>query len=79
MFRQMDDNIVKIMITTVHNEDENKYVERPQKKPRINETNNTYIKIVQGKDHTKTIAISQIIDNYNHWVIGTDLTDKICC
>ena len=27
-------------------------------------------------NHTKTIAISQIIDDYNYWMLETDLVDQ---
>ena len=61
------------MVPNVHMGTENEAV----MKPRINEFNRKHICLVWGDDHVVTVKIPQLINNYNHWMLGVDLVDQI--
>ena len=75
IFIWVDNSIVK-MVSTVYNGDEDDHIEQLSKKPCSNKVKKKCVKEYWEEDHTKTIAIPQIIDNYNHWMIGTDVADQ---
>ena len=76
MFRWVDNNIVK-MIFNVHLGTKNESVIKPRKKARINEFNRKNIRLVWGDEHVVGVKISQIINNYNHWMLGVHLIDQL--
>ena len=49
----------------------------PRKKPRLNEFNRKHIRLVWGTDNVVTVKIPQIINDYNHWMLGVDLVDQL--
>ena len=76
MFCWIDNNIVK-MVSNVHMGSKDKAVICPRKKPRLNEFNCKHIRLVWGTDHVVTVKIPQIINDYNHWMLGVDLVDQL--
>ena len=62
-------------------------VSRARKKSRINEFNRKNIRLVWGDEHTATVKIPSIVNDYNHMMLGVDVVDqliayyrpKICC
>ena len=76
MFQWIDNNIVK-MVSNVHMGSKDEAVIRPRKKPRLNEFNRKHIRLVWGTDHVVTVKIPQIINDYNHWMLGVDLVDQL--
>ena len=48
----------------------------PRMKPR-NEFNRRHMHIVWGTEHVPTVKIPQLVDNYNHWMLGVDLVDQL--
>ena len=75
MFRWVDNNIVK-MVFNVHMGAKDESVMKPRKKSRINDSNRKHVPLVCGDDHVVTTKIPQIINNYNHWMLGVDLVDQ---
>ena len=87
MFQWIDNNVVK-MVSNVHlGTSIDEAVSRARKKPRINEFNRRNIWLVWGDEYTATVKIPQIMNDYNHWMLGVDVVDqliayyrpKICC
>lgn len=62
-------------VNTVEEEEEEDYVEHQRKKPQSDEVNEKDVELVWGGYHTNTIVLLQIRDNYNHWMLETDLVD----
>ena len=60
----------------MHNGDEHNHVTCQRKKPRGSKVNAKHVKSVWGDKHTKGISLQKLIDNYNHWMLGTDLVDQ---
>ena len=63
------------MVLTIHTDQEE--LECSQKRPRINNTNKGHVQLVWGENHTVNIKIPLLIDDYNHWILGVDLTNQI--
>ena len=86
MFLSVDNSIVK-MVSNVHMGAKDETVMKPRKKPRINEFNRKHIRLIWGDVHVVTVKISQIINSYNHWILGVDVVHqpiayyqpKVCC
>ena len=76
MFCWIDNNIVK-MVSNVHMGTKDEAVIRPQKKSTINEFNRKHIHLVWGTDHVVTVKMPQIINDYNHWMLGVDPVDQL--
>ena len=55
----------------------NEAVMKPRKKPRINESNRTHIHLVWEDEPVVAIKIPYIINNYNYWMLGVDLVDRL--
>ena len=72
--RWVDNNVVT-MVTNVHEGTES--VKRLRRKPRCTATNRRHLEQVWGDVYTKEIAIPQIIDDYNHWMLGVDKADQL--
>ena len=62
------------MVSAVH-EENNNLIQQERKKTQSNKVNKKCVKEYWKEDNIKTIAISQIITYYNHWMVGTDLAD----
>ena len=65
------------MVSNVHMGSKDEAVIRPRKKPRLNEFSRKHIRLVWGTDHVVTVKIPQIINDYNHWMLGVDLVDQL--
>ena len=63
------------MVSTIHTGYET--VTNKRRKPRITETNRNNLPIVYGNEHTITIDIPKVIDDYNHWMGGVDVADQL--
>lgn len=74
IMRWVDNNVVT-MVTNIHTGEETTETER--KRPRATSTNRTAIRDVWGKDAVKKITIPKVIDDYNHWMNGVDLSDQL--
>ena len=61
------DNGPVYALSTVHAiEEDDDYVERVQKRPRMHQHNKTTIEKVFGKDPTKKLKIPKLIDDHNY-------------
>ena len=52
-------------------------IKRNRKHPRMTMNNKNYTREVWSEDGAKEIYIPLIIDDYNHWMGGVDLSDNI--
>ena len=68
------DNGMVLCCSTVHRV--NKVIPRLRKKPRPTATNTSHLKEVWGDDGYTTIKIPTLIDDYNHWMGGVDMSDQ---
>ena len=71
--RWMDNNFV-FCVSTVHRP--GKMIKRVRRKPRITNNNRAHVEEIWGKDGKKEIFIPVLIDDYNHWMGGVDLSDQ---
>ena len=76
IFRWIDNNIVK-MVSNVHTGGPTEQVLRNRRKPRLNEFNKKHVKLIWGDQHRKQLEIPQIINDYNHWMLGVDVVDQL--
>ena len=77
IFRWIDNNIVK-MVSNVHTgTSSDKNVLRNRRKPRVNEFNRKHVQLIWGNDHRKELTIPQIVNDYNHWMLGVDMVDQL--
>ena len=75
------------MVSNVHMGTKDESIMKQRKKPEINEFNRTHIRLVYGNENIVVIKTPQIINDYDHWMLGVDLVDqliayyrpKICC
>ena len=76
-FRWIDNNIVK-MVSNIHTGDStDEQVLRNRRKPRLNEFNKKHVRLIWGDEHRKQLEIPQIINDYNHWMLGVDVVDQL--
>ena len=68
------DNGMVFCISTVH-QIGNK-VKRLRKKPRVTNKNKDHVSEIWGEKGAVEVNIPILIDNYNHWMGGVDLTDQ---
>ena len=52
-------------------------IERLRKKPRQTTTNKNHLEAVWGNDGCTNIFIPTLVDDYNHWMGGVDMTDQL--
>ena len=71
--RWMDNGLV-FCVSTIHKP--GKVVRRTRKKPRQTVKNQNHVRKIWGNEAKKKIYIPQLIDDYNHWMGGVDLTDQ---
>ena len=71
--RWMDNGMV-FVVSTVHKP--GKIVKRLRKKPRITPNNKKHVQKIWGDKGAVPIFIPRLIDNYNFWMNGVDLTDQ---
>ena len=76
IFRWIDNNIVK-MVSNIHTGDSTEQVLRNRRKPRLNEFNKKHVRLIWGDEHRKQLEIPQIINDYNHWMLGVDVVDQL--
>ena len=76
IFRWIDNNIVK-MVSNIHTGDSTEQVLRNRRKPRLNEFNKKHVRLIWGDEHRKELEIPQIINDYNHWMLGVDVVDQL--
>ena len=50
---------------------------KPRKKLRINKFNRKYICLVWGDNLAVTVKIPQLINDYNHRMLGVNLVDQL--
>ena len=72
MFCWVNDNIVKIVFNVHMGAKDESFMT-----PRIIEYNRKHISLVLGDYHVITVKIPQIINNYNHWMLGVNLVDQL--
>jgi len=77
IFRWIDNNIVKLVSNVHTGTSSDKNVLRNRRKPRVNEFNYKHIRLIWGNDHRKEITIPQIVNDYNHWMLGVDMVDQL--
>ena len=68
------DNGMVFCVSTVHRIG-NK-VKRLRKKPRVTNKNKHHVSVIWGEKGVVEVFIPILIDNYNHWMGGVDLTDQ---
>ena len=71
--RWMDNGLV-FCVSTLHKV--GKTVLRNRRRPRITDKNKNHVREVWGDEGSKPIFIPQLIDDYNHWMGGVDLSDQ---
>ena len=71
--RWMDNGLV-FCVSTIHKI--GSIVKACRKRPRITNKNNNHVKKVWGDHPKKDIYIPKLIDDYNHWMGGVDLSDQ---
>ena len=71
--RWMDNGLV-FCVSTIHKVGGT--VKTCRKRPHIMCKNSNHVKKVWGDDSKKDIYIPKLIDNYNHWMGGVDLSDQ---
>ena len=71
--RWMDNGMV-FCTSTIHRP--GKSVERCRRKPRKTKKNEKHVDKIWGKEGRKNIKIPTLIDDYNHWMGGVDLSDQ---
>ena len=76
IFCWIDNNIVK-MVSNIHTGDSIEQVLRNRRKPRLNEFNKKHVRLIWGDEHRRELEIPQIINNYNHWMLGVDVVDQL--
>ncbi len=72
--RWMDNGLV-LVVSTVHKI--KKIVKRMRKKPRKTPKNKNHVDKIWGDKGAVFIFIPTMIDDYNHWMGGVDLTDQM--
>ena len=50
---------------------------RNRRKPRLNEFNKKHVKLIWGDQQRKQFEIPQIINDYNHWMLGANVVDQL--
>lgn len=73
VYRWIDSNVVH-MISTIH--DRTDTVPKERRKPRTTLTNKNHVESVWKDRSSVKITIPQVIDDYNHWMLGVDLADQ---
>lgn len=68
------DNGLVFCVSTIHHIGD--IVKRTRKRPRETKNNKKHVKEVWGDDGKKDIYIPCLIDDYNHWMGGVDLSDQ---
>ena len=76
IFCLIDNNIVK-MVSNVLTGASTEQVLRNRRKPRLNKFNKKHIKLIWGDQHRKKVQISQIINDYNCWILGVDVVNQL--
>jgi hypothetical protein len=77
IFRWIDNNIVK-MVSNIHTGGStDEQVLKNRRKPRLNEFNKQHVRLIWGDQHRKQLKIPQIINDYNHWMLGVDVVDQL--
>ena len=71
--RWMDNGMVSV-VSTVHNVDS--FIERTRRKPRKTLKNKDHVDTIWGKNGKANVKIPTLIDDYNHWMGGVDLSDQ---
>lgn len=74
--RWVNNSVVK-MVSTVHTGLEGEDIEANRRRPRLNPTNKNNFENVWGKEHRRKINIPLVINNYNHWMNGVDVSDQL--
>ncbi len=69
------DNGMVLCCSTIHRV--GKTIERLRKKPRLTTTNSSHVKQVWGDKGCTNIKIPTLIDDYNHWMGGVDMSDQL--
>lgn len=69
------DNSCVLMVSTVHSPHEK--ILRPRKKPRQTATNKSHLDLVWNNGPIRNIHIPRIINDYNHFMGGVDLSDQL--
>lgn len=69
------DNNQVFLVSTVHTA--NQSIERPRKRPRQTNTNRHHLSAVWNNGPVRNINIPRLVDDYNHWMCGTDLGDQL--
>ena len=69
------DNGMVLCCSTVHRVGNT--IERLRRKPRLTTTNSSHVKQVWGDNGTTKIKIPTLIDDYNHWMGGVDMSDQL--
>ena len=71
--RWMDNGMVSV-VSTVHNVDA--FIERTRRKPRKTLKNKGHVDTIWGKNGKANVKIPTLIEDYNHWMGGVDLSDQ---
>ena len=71
--RWMDNGLV-FCVSTIHKPGQ--IVKRRRKRPRVTMNNRKHVKEVWGENGTAEIFIPLLIDNYNYWMGGVDVSDQ---
>ena len=68
------DNGMVFCVSTIHRS--GKMVLRKRKRPRVTANNKGHVSVIWGDKGSQEIFIPTLIDDYNHWMGGVDLSDQ---
>jgi len=51
-------------------------ISRKKKRPRITQKNRSHVREIWGTEGVVSISIPTLIDDYNHWIGGVDVSDQ---
>ena len=71
--RWMDNGLV-FMVSTIHRI--GSIIERERRRPRKTQNNSNHVDQIWGTSGVMNIHIPLIVDHYNHWMGGVDLSDQ---
>ena len=68
------DNGLIFLVSTIHRIKD--VVEKVRRRPRVTQNNSRHVKTIWGKLGKALISIPKLVNHYNHWMGGVDLSDQ---